>query len=83
MKPTITLSLILTLLVSTYLPAQSTPFSKKSIQQSMKAAMQWQLAHTKHALNDWTNGAFYTGITQAWLATKDKDYLNDAKTGIQ
>jgi rhamnogalacturonyl hydrolase YesR len=42
----------------------------------MKAAMEWQLAHPKHALNDWTNGAFYTGITQAWKATKDKDYFN-------
>jgi rhamnogalacturonyl hydrolase YesR len=36
----------------------------------------WQLAHPKHALFDWTNGAFYAGICAAYETTGEKSMLN-------
>jgi rhamnogalacturonyl hydrolase YesR len=56
--------------------AQEEVFSKKYISQAMLLAFQWQQNHPKHELNDWTNGAYYAGVTQAWKATGDNTYLN-------
>lgn len=66
----------LLLLNTSLLTAQTDIYSKKYIQNAMKTAFEWQQAHPKHALNDWTNGAYYTGVTHAWQTTKDKAYLN-------
>ncbi len=70
-KLTLTFSLFL---IVTLVQAQENVFSKTYIEQAMQRAFQWQQAHPKHELNDWTNGAYYTGVTQAWKATKNKDY---------
>ncbi|MDO8928330.1 MAG: glycoside hydrolase family 88 protein, partial [Bacteroidota bacterium] len=42
----------------------------------MTTAAMWQLANPKHKLWDWTNGAFYAGISAAYETTKDKNLLN-------
>lgn len=60
------------LVITTF--AQDNIFSKKFIKQSMLDAFEWQQANPKHALTDWTNGAYYAGVSQAWKATKNKAY---------
>jgi len=51
-------------------------FKPKEIKQVMTTAAMWQLANPKHALYDWTNGAFYAGISAAYQTTGDKNLLN-------
>jgi rhamnogalacturonyl hydrolase YesR len=48
-------------------------FKPKTIRAAMQKAAEWQLQHPKHALNDWTNGAFYAGLYAAWETTKSKE----------
>ena len=43
----------------------------------MTKALNWQLANPKHALWDWTNGAFYTGVFSAYETLK-KSYILDS-----
>lgn len=74
MKYQLTTILLLILCCGHLLSGQEDIYSKKFIQEAMKAAFEWQQAHPKHALNDWTNGAYYAGVTEAWKTTKDKDY---------
>jgi len=50
-------------------------FKKKYIKQAMTTAAMWQLQHPKHELYDWTNGAFYAGISAAYQTTEDKKLL--------
>ncbi|NJN24525.1 MAG: glycoside hydrolase family 88 protein [Cyclobacteriaceae bacterium] len=40
----------------------------------MLKAFKWQQKNPKHALNDWTNGAYYIGVTKAYQATGNKAY---------
>ena len=51
-------------------------FSPKYIKGTMKKAVDWQLANPKHALYDWTNGAFFAGVYAAWETTKSKKIYN-------
>jgi len=51
-------------------------FKPKEIKKAMTTAATWQLANPKHKLWDWTNGAFYAGISAAYQTTKDKKLLN-------
>ncbi len=51
-------------------------FKAKEIKTAMIKAAQWQLANPKHELYDWTNGAFYAGISAAYKTTGDKSLLN-------
>lgn len=51
-------------------------FKPKEIKKAMTTAAMWQLANPKHKLWDWTNGAFYAGISAAYETTKDKNLLN-------
>lgn len=44
-------------------------FKGASIKKTMKQVTEWQLNNPKHAATDWTNGAFYTGVTAAWETT--------------
>jgi len=74
MQHKMTVTLWLLLMSSSVAFAQRNIFTRKHIQQAMKAAFEWQQQHPKHALNDWTNGAYYAGVTEAWKATGDKDY---------
>ncbi len=50
-------------------------FKPKEIKKAMIKAAQWQLANPKHELYDWTNGAFYAGISAAYKTTGNKEYL--------
>lgn len=47
-------------------------FSGKFIKNAMEKAAYWQFEHPKHALYDWTNGAFYAGVFAAWETTGSK-----------
>jgi rhamnogalacturonyl hydrolase YesR len=47
----------------------------KQIKNKMIKAALWQLDHPKHELYDWTNGAFYAGISEAYKATGNKKLL--------
>lgn len=51
-------------------------FKSKEIKKVMLKAAQWQFEHPKHELWDWTNGAFYAGVSAAYKATNDKAYLD-------
>jgi rhamnogalacturonyl hydrolase YesR len=47
-------------------------FAARDIKKNMKKVTEWQLNNPKHASTDWTNGAFYAGVTAAWETTKSK-----------
>jgi rhamnogalacturonyl hydrolase YesR len=51
-------------------------FAAGNIKKTMKKVVVWQLQNPKHDLTDWTNGAFYAGVTAAWKTTKSKDIYN-------
>lgn len=51
-------------------------FKPKYIKKAMAKAALWQLSHPKHDLWDWTNGAFYAGISAAYKTTGDKELLD-------
>ena len=51
-------------------------FKPKYIKKAMTTAAKWQLANPKHELWDWTNGAFYAGISAAYKTTGDKELLD-------
>jgi rhamnogalacturonyl hydrolase YesR len=48
--------------------------SEKAIEKSMLKAYKWQQKNPNHVLNDWTNGAYYIGITKAYQSTGNKSY---------
>lgn len=43
----------------------------------MATAALWQFQNPKHKLYDWTNGAFYAGVAEAYKTTGNKIYLNE------
>jgi rhamnogalacturonyl hydrolase YesR len=51
-------------------------FKPKVIKKAMLDAAKWQLTHPQYDLWDWTNGAFYAGISAAYKTTKNKVYLD-------
>ena len=53
-----------------------------SIEQAMIKALEWQEAHPIFALapTDWTNGAYYVGVTRAHQTTKNPIFLAALKT---
>lgn len=51
-------------------------FQKSYIKGMMQKVTDWQLAHPKHKLTDWTNGAFYAGVYAAWETTHSKKIYN-------
>jgi len=55
---------------------QNKCFKPKEIKKAMTNAVVWQLAHPNHELWDWTNGAFYAGVSAAYKTTGDKTLLN-------
>jgi rhamnogalacturonyl hydrolase YesR len=44
-------------------------FEKENIKATMLKVTDWQLKNPKHAPTDWTNGAFYAGVTAAQKTT--------------
>ncbi|WP_445736595.1 glycoside hydrolase family 88/105 protein [Mariniflexile sp.] len=81
---------ILSMLILLFLWMQScaneekkeTEKTPESTEASMVRAMEWQEAHPIYALapTDWTNGAYYTGVTRAYQATKNPIFLAALKT---
>ncbi len=51
-------------------------FRPKEIKKAMNKAAEWQLAHPKHELYDWTNGAFYAGLSMAYKTTGNQNLLD-------
>ncbi len=47
-------------------------FRESYIRKTMMKAALWQLGNPRHNLNDWTNGAFYSGLYAAWETTGSK-----------
>ena len=84
--------LILSMLILPFLWIQScangekkeTEKAPESIEASMVRAMEWQEAHPIYALDptDWTNGAYYTGVTRAHQATNNPIFLAALKTMV-
>ena len=69
---------ILFVLLSQNISAKNQPdkcFKPKEIKKAMNKAAEWQLAHPKHELYDWTNGAFYAGLSAAYKTTGNKTLL--------
>ena len=56
--------------------AQEFP-SKTNIEKAMIKALEWQEQHPIYALapTDWTNGAYYIGVTKAHQATNNQKHL--------
>lgn len=48
-------------------------FQPETIKSTMLKAAKWQIAHPRHAQNDWTNGAFYAGLFAGWETTGSKE----------
>lgn len=77
MKNKLILFSILFLVASWTVVAQQTDiFKRKEIERRMLLVAKWQLAHPKHELYDWTNGAFYAGIFAAYETTRSQDLWN-------
>ncbi|MEM8764375.1 MAG: glycoside hydrolase family 88 protein [Bacteroidota bacterium] len=55
---------------------------KERIEHAMVRAMEWQEAHPIFALapTDWTNGAYYVGVSRAHAATQNPIFLAALKT---
>jgi len=73
--------LLYALTLSTFISvAKPTPpadvFRKEYIKTTMEKVTAWQLQNPKHAPTDWTNGAFYAGVTAAYQTTKSKVILD-------
>ncbi|MDP3644739.1 MAG: glycoside hydrolase family 88 protein [Bacteroidota bacterium] len=78
MKKTITILIVFMLTgISGFSKKQAEKcFKPKEIKKAMTTAAMWQFANPKHELYDWTNGAFYAGVSAAYETTKDKRLLD-------
>ncbi|MFY7900791.1 MAG: glycoside hydrolase family 88/105 protein [Chitinophagaceae bacterium] len=56
--------------------------NKQATKEAMLKALIWQEANPIFAksFSDWTNGVYYTGVSKAHAATKDKAYTDALKT---
>lgn len=82
MNHTHTISLLFWVAIA-FSSCQKTPLTEAlSNEEAMVKAMEWQEQHPIYALapTDWTNGAYYVGVTKAFQATKDQRYLAALKT---
>jgi rhamnogalacturonyl hydrolase YesR len=72
MRKTILAALLLGIAAAA--PAQpGSPLNPETIKAVMLKTAKWQLAHPRHAPNDWTNAAFYAGLYAAWETTGSED----------
>ena len=76
-----TIVVLLSILYGIGINAQEN-FDKSKIEKAMVKAMEWQEAHPIFALapTDWTNGAYYVGVSRAHQATKNPIFLAALKT---
>lgn len=76
MKKNIVAPLLLLLVCAVSFQAQNNDiFKKKFIKERMLKVADWQLKNPNHAPNDWTNGAFYAGVTAAYETTKSPEIM--------
>jgi unsaturated rhamnogalacturonyl hydrolase len=76
MKKRIILTIFILLACGAGAAAQSGDiFKRKNIRTVMLRAAGWQLKNPKHALNNWTNGAFYAGVFATYETTKSPEIL--------
>ncbi|HNQ14093.1 MAG TPA: glycoside hydrolase family 88 protein [Pyrinomonadaceae bacterium] len=69
-------AIIAILLLSPFCFAKKDPaFNKKFIRERMLKVARWQLRNPKHEPYDWTNGAFYAGISAAYESTGSAELL--------
>jgi len=71
---------LISFVLTVFLPALNAQnekiFRPKQIKKTMARAAMWQLNNPKHDLWDWTNGAFYAGVSAAYKTTNDKKLLH-------
>ncbi len=81
LNKTILISTSLTLFLCA-IPSAQNKIDKNQIEQAMVRAMEWQEAHPIFALapTDWTNGAYYVGVSKAHESTKNPIFLAALKT---
>ena len=73
-----TLNPLYILLIFTFLSCSTEQVQNvTSDEEAMIKAFEWQEQHPIFALapTDWTNGAYYTGVTKAYQLTQDQKYL--------
>ena len=77
----ITAVIVLSIFYSVTISAQKN-LDKTNIEQAMVKALEWQEAHPIFALapTDWTNGAYYIGVTRAHQTTNNPIFLAALKT---
>lgn len=70
------------LLLTNTIYAQQDDFDKQIIENAMIKALEWQEQHPIYAISpaDWTNGAYYIGVTKAHQATNNQIFLAALKT---
>jgi len=76
MKKSILLALLCIACTATEQTNDKKYFQPETIKATMLKAAEWQIAHPRHAQNDWTNGAFYAGMFAAWETTQSKEIYN-------
>lgn len=70
------IGIVLLFAIQSYAGSPETKFfKKKNIKSAMITAALWQFQNPKHELYDWTNGAFYAGVSEAYKTTGDKRIL--------
>ncbi len=74
------LYLVMLLTVGIYGQIDAQNPSEKVVKKSMLKAYKWQQKKPNHELNDWTNGAYYIGITKAYQETGNKAYAKGLKS---
>lgn len=73
MKRTITTLIIGCISVLAFAtPKDGKVFKTRHIKKTMLKAADWQFEHPNHELFNWTNGAFYAGVTAAYEVTGSK-----------
>ncbi len=77
MKKTLSIVLVFMLIGMTSFSKnlQDKCFKPKEIKKAMIKAAMWQFNNPKHNLWDWTNGAFYAGVSATYKTTGDKKIL--------
>lgn len=73
MKKLVLILLIAAIFVAPLTAQTNDLFKRKNVESKMLSVARWQLANPKHALFDWTNGAFYAGVFAAYETTKSKE----------
>jgi len=74
MKKIVALFILALLVSTTFAKPENNKkiFAAGNIKKTMKKVVEWQLQNPKHEPTDWTNGAFYAGVSAAWETTKSK-----------